>query len=254
MRSIKNLKFFILSLAFAIIFIIICFFSSQLINKFYHLENLSIGSAEVLQHADSIKDEFQANELIQTASVIDFVFYYNQDVFSFDLDKIKELESVSSSSSIGNKKIIAEHNEYLNEIRKQKIVEEMNRRGNDGRFICEAAGIDVAVFNSNSQSVCDAVDSSCRFRTHGQDILGDHNYQGFYKIKNMSVGTVSRIDRGTSSENYRCVAKMQGTNTGYDLVDTSGNSVCGRYSNSLVLYTCNDWSGRSITIVILERI
>lgn len=53
-----------------------------------------------------------------------------------------------------------------------------SRPGMMGRLSIPDVGIDVAVFNSDSQATADAVDSACYFDWLGYPVMGDHQNQG----------------------------------------------------------------------------
>lgn len=137
----------------------------------------------------------------------------------------------------------------------QKVLNERNRRGSAGRLFCPEVGIDVALFRSYTQSVCDATDSACWFELNGQSAIGDHNFQGFTRIKRMIPGkTIVYINDGYTVQKYKCIDKMCGHNEKNYFATASGTPLGELYPNSLMLYTCNDLTSRNITMVYLQPI
>lgn len=132
------------------------------------------------------------------------------------------------------------------------VLDEMSERGNIGRLTIPTFGVDVALFDTSlynfnhSQAIVDAIDSAAYISdtvdTYGFVIVGDHVYQGFDAIKQVSHGTILYIDKGACVESYVCTDIFIGYN-GYGnkggMFDINGNSVVGRNDGGLCLYTCN---------------
>lgn len=168
-------------------------------------------------------------------------------------DFVQEAAAIYDFSTIGDSAIQQKVAAYQEALRKQQVASERARRGSLGRLSIPSVGIDVAVFGGMSQGIVDAADSAALFGLHGGSIIGDHNYQGFGRIRNMRVGSYAYFEDGNTKTRYVCTGKItNGTNTKADLVNASGGCVCGGAPGGYVLYTCNDWSGRSITIVFLQ--
>lgn len=113
-----------------------------------------------------------------------------------------------------------------------------------GRLVIESVGIDVALYNDNSQATCDAVDSAC-FYSHkgvkGMTIV-DHNYQAFRPLTNVTVGTTAVIYESNGGKIYlECVDVTNGQNTKYSLIYPDGSSATGR--SDYLTYTCLDNKG-----------
>lgn len=139
--------------------------------------------------------------------------------------------------------------EYLVQQRLAQAYSDVVNRGAVGRLYSADLGLDVALFPSMSQSVVDAPDSAAYFSVSGATVIGDHQNQGFSRIRNAIPGsTTFTISDGTNVTTYRCIASYNGINTGYDLVDEAGSPVYSKYPGSVILYTCKqDW--RHVTIV-----
>lgn len=190
--------------------------------------------------------------LINQETNIQINYIINKDKINVE-DFTSEISQIYSKSTICDNIIQQKINAYKEQIRKQNILNEIQRRGNIGRLSIPSVGIDVAVFPSISQAVCDAPDSAILFDLHGGNIIGDHNYQGFGRIRNMAIGSYAYIENGNTKTKFVCTGKItNGTNTKYDLVNGAGACICRGAPGGYVLYTCNDWSGRSITIVFLQ--
>ena len=128
-----------------------------------------------------------------------------------------------------------------------------NNKNYVGRFKIPDCNIDVAIYEGSSQTVVDAVDSAVYFYSWKHWIIGDHNNQGFDKIKNCKNGTEAIIETQNGVYQYKCVAKIQGHNTGTELTDINYNNIKALYPNTLVCYTCNEhWT--NITLVFFEKV
>ena len=128
------------------------------------------------------------------------------------------------------------------ENKKQSITDEIAARpGMVGRFSIPELDIDVAIFNSVSQSVADAKDSANYFAFGDMMVLGDHWNQGnFNNIKKCIEGTKAYIDTGTEIQEYICVKSFTGHNKVNVMTDDAGNSLnYGYNTDGLTLYTCN---------------
>lgn len=102
------------------------------------------------------------------------------------------------------------------------------------------------MYASNSQSVVDAADSAACFGFGSATVIGDHQDQGFSAIRSSYVGMLAYIDDGTSKRQLTCTGVTTGTNTGTDLINSSG--VSASTYGGYVLYTCNS-SWQDVTIV-----
>lgn len=123
-----------------------------------------------------------------------------------------------------------------------------------GRLTIEEVGIDVGLYNSNSQAVCDAVDSACFYHHPKEDgmIIADHAGQSFKTLTDVEVGTVGSITRQDGSViTIECKEVFDGHND-QGLVDENGNNVAGSYD--YLTYTCLDSTGKNIRICQWEII
>lgn len=117
-----------------------------------------------------------------------------------------------------------------------------SRPGMMGRLSIPDVGIDVAIFNSDSQETVDAVDSACYFDWLGYPVMGDHQNQGWSALQYCVPGsTLAYFDNGSSVTTYICTDNFTGINTGYGFTYDDGTPISG---SSLVLYTClgSDWT------------
>lgn len=207
-----------------------------------------------------------AQEVIETSDVVAKTSVSSDvaiDVSGFEVINSRSLVSQSydcpnvqiDSSFSGVESTLAKNAEaYKEQQRQARIRSEVASRGSMGRLYAPSIGIDVALFNSMSQAVCDAPDSACYFYIGGAPVIGDHQNQGFSRIRSAVPGsTLMYISDGTNITTYRCVASYNGYNTGYNLTDEAGVSATGKYPGSIILYTCRqDW--QHITIVHISPV
>ena len=122
-----------------------------------------------------------------------------------------------------------------------------------GRFKIADVGVNVALYDSYSQDVVDKKDSAAYFYGWKHMIIADHKNQGFDKIKKCTVGMVAEIIEDNITTTYKCIAIMQGHNTGKTLTDNNGTLISEIYPGALVCYTCNE-NWKNITIVFFQKI
>lgn len=122
-----------------------------------------------------------------------------------------------------------------------------------GRLVLPSVGINVACYKSREQSVTDAVDSASYFDYGVQFVIGDHQNQGFYKIKSCKVGDIAYIDNGKTQDKYICTSLISGHNNGKALLDSEYNDIKDMNSGGITLYTCNGSNWRDVTIVFFQK-
>ena len=117
-----------------------------------------------------------------------------------------------------------------------------------GRLNIDAAGINVGLYESNSQEVCDKIDSACFYTQGNGRILADHNNQSFKTLPNVKVGDIAKITtKNGNIEEYKCIKALNGHNTGTDITDENYNSLYN--SCDILAYTCRDnWQNVSIRL------
>lgn len=121
------------------------------------------------------------------------------------------------------------------------VMKDINERGAVGRLSIPAAGIDVALFDSNSQGVCDASDSANYFYYYsGSYMICDHNYQGFSPIEWLADGTPIYVTTASGTYTYYISGRDYAINIGGVLYDLSGttNFAYWKPACSIVLKTC----------------
>ena len=124
-------------------------------------------------------------------------------------------------------------------------------RGAKGRFSIPEVGVDVALFESSAQSVVDRADSAGLFYALGQNLIADHNYQGFDAIRRCKVGTGACIETEDGSLQLTCTGIARGTNTGRDIILENGSSINGMNRGGYTCYTCNE-TRSSVTVVFFQ--
>ena len=108
-----------------------------------------------------------------------------------------------------------------------------------GRIYC--GNYSARIYNIFSQAVCDAVDSCVCHGWDGRTVYVDHASQGFDAIKYNNTMVIN-------CRTYTCVARVHGTNTGSDIVLDNGAPYASAYPGTIIAYTCNDTSGRNVTV------
>lgn len=184
---------------------------------------------------------------------------YSANMYTSALDSMTStaLQDLNNHTTLGDREIALEIKRQLEykereraEARRKSIAAERARRGSLGRLISPSVGIDVALFDSWAQSVCDAPDSACYYYMHGQLVIADHNYQGFKTLPRIKIGDKVYIDNGYSVETYRVVDKFKGRNGDTDMLYRDNpSSALNKYPNSIFMYTCDGPGGINILIV-----
>lgn len=210
----------------------------------------------VMQKTEIQTEILETRELQMTNTAIDSFISYVGGFFDVKIDDAtaSEMDELKHIGKVGDAEIKQAKEKLALQKRKQRILNEKSTRGSIGRLYIPEVGIDVALFQSSEQSVVDDVDSAAFFRMKGQDVIGDHNVQGFSKIRKMVPGrTYAYIEDGNIARKYRCIAKIDGHNREIDITDENEQSVLGRYPNTIMLYTCkNHWS--NISIIFLQPV
>lgn len=123
------------------------------------------------------------------------------------------------------------------------IYENTDTLGTYGRLFVPSVDLNVALYladmtSNNVQRIVDNRDSAAYFDFNNQNVIADHNHQGFHKIIDISAGDFAYIKKlDGSMDIYQMINKFEGENIVYDLVDLNGNSILTG-KNSLVMYTC----------------
>lgn len=177
-----------------------------------------------------------------------------------DNKNIKEQEEVikkESNKQRDTKQQIKENNKSQvvekTEITQQPPVDQLTEikyrndsLGSAGRLYIPEVKISLGIYhanfydteNYNAQAIVDKEDSAAYFIFSNKTTIADHSHQGFSKIANLSNAAQAYIKRSDGVvEVYQLVNKFAGRNIGYDLIDTTGNSV-QNMNGSLIMYTC----------------
>ena len=125
----------------------------------------------------------------------------------------------------------------------EKSADDMNYAGFCGRLSVPAVGINVAMYNSLDQGVCDRVDSACCFNLapYSGYLIADHSNQDFSVLPQVTVGTIGGIVLANGDVTFiECEEVFQGHNTGSIITDGDYNVAVGQYD--YLTYTClNCW-------------
>lgn len=153
--------------------------------------------------------------------------------------------------------------EELNIKESQEPAQITEKFGTMGRLYLPEVNFSVAVYYANpytdteeaytAQAIVDSEDSAAYFNMGGKGVIADHNYQGFKRIMDLSIGTTASIKMNDGSNvEYKLINKFIGRNTSEDIVDNNGNSL-QNMSGSLVMYTCYN-SGDAVMITLWDRV
>ena len=118
-----------------------------------------------------------------------------------------------------------------------------------GRLSIPDVGVDVGLYLTGAQEVCDAKDAAVYFRLGNCSVIGDHCTQGFDAIKKCKIGTIAYVNDIA----YECVCVMKGHNTGKDLTDKYNVSLTANGDpTTLLCCTCSDLTGKNVWIAQFE--
>lgn len=157
--------------------------------------------------------------------------------------------TVLGKAELHNKSVV----EYVETCIEEPIFVPKNGQEYVGRLYIDRVGVDVAIYDSWKQSVCDAKDSACIFQYGTHRVIADHWNQGFDRIKQCKVGDIAYITDGNRTEQFICTSVLDGHNTDDGtLTDSEYNDFWNVKTEDLLMYTCNgNW--RNIKIVIFEK-
>lgn len=131
--------------------------------------------------------------------------------------------------------------------------------GDAGALILPWQDFCIPIYNGkvvkNSQAIVDRENSAVIKRRFGGghcDYIADHASQGFTIIRQCTLTTPAVVQTPTSSRIYRWTATMLGRNTGKNLIACTGQPLTKVKWADLCLYTCNDTTGKEITMVFFK--
>lgn len=128
-------------------------------------------------------------------------------------------------------------------------------------FCAEISGLGLS-----AQEITDAENSGAYFKYGNQWVIGDHDYQGFDKILEVSTGDIAIIEQNDKTQEFECVTTASGYNIAEIYVILSsvqGNAFTETFQEDvvnlfdfhekyLVMYTCNG-STRDIYITFWKQ-
>ena len=112
----------------------------------------------------------------------------------------------------------------------------------------------VHVYPGDWQKIIDEEDQGLHYIHQNVNMLCDHAGQGFDLMKQAKVGTMAYIKSKHGIEFYRCIGIESGKNVKYALLNADGGYISNKNQGDLLMYTCNDETGVSITISYWERV
>lgn len=81
-------------------------------------------------------------------------------------------------------------------------------------------------------------------------VIADHDYQGFWALKNASIGMNAYMDYGDFREEYICTQVEKGYNCGDHLSDADHTPLYSDHCpDGILCYTCN---GNSHDIILVS--
>lgn len=199
----------------------------------------------LLENCENLFTQAQANQIPSAATSQSNIMEAAIHALTKEEINTDLLNAAAGLSSIGDSQIqqrVAEYKAKQASLPDPSVAAQMaSRPGMIGRLTIPSLGVNVALFASNSQAVVDASDSAAYFNFGSIIIIGDHQNQGFSAIRGAAPGAVAYIDNGQTKRKLVCTGRSNGTNTGADLLDSSGASVSTR--GGYVMYTCNsNWN------------
>ena len=107
----------------------------------------------------------------------------------------------------------------------------------------------VGIYDGMGQNIVDREDSACQYIKNHTMYIGDHNSQGFWLLTSRSLGKRCYIVRPSGYTEVYELQKIDknGQNLRYDEITSEGVSIWDT-DYDLVLATCNDGEGVSVTI------
>ena len=136
----------------------------------------------------------------------------------------------------------------------QACMENTMARGAVGRWVISGVGVDVALFQSNSQTTVDRADSAAYFYYGSALIIADHCYQGFDRIESCYKGMTAYVETASGVQQYVCVDAFQGSNTGAELLDPQGRNVAQYNGGNIICYTCLSTGWQNVMIVVFAPV
>ncbi len=212
--------------------------------------------AQFVNTADAVED-YDFPDFSDQISGVECAIAYSDGKFDTSIPDSfsQQLENLDANSKLCDSTIKNLNDQYKEKVRQQNMINDLKRRGAAGRLRIPARGISVAIFNSDSQAVCDARDSACSIHLRGQHVIGDHSNQEFRALPRVQVGDTVYIDTVSGQQVYKVVDRFKGCNTGYDLIYRDSNqSAMNKYANSICLYTCDGPGGYNVHIVYAVRV
>ncbi len=224
-------------------------FGDQFSEKLIHKEGLS--SITNIVSSKSLKSDTSLEEVDQEEKKVEVVDSTLEDrkvvkeedipVSNSVVDSINytNIPNNNNSTIIGKEENI--ESPSLSEI--DTVYQNTDILGTYGRLYIPSVDLNVGLYSvdmtSNvAQKIVDDYDSAAYFEFNNQNVIADHNHQGFHKIINIPISEKAYIKKADGSvDTYQLTQKFEGKNLEYDLVDLNDQSVFNN-PNALIMYTC----------------
>lgn len=124
-----------------------------------------------------------------------------------------------------------------------------------GRLYVPEVGIDVALYRTNKQSMCDRKDAACYFDLYPHDtmLIADHVTQAFGPLLDVAVGMIACIHTHEDEYVYmECVEVFDGYNYGHGILDGNKRNCNGR--SDYLMYTCIPGRKKEVRVCLWNTI
>ncbi len=233
-------------------------------NEVKNTENSNVESANVKEKVEEQTTETKAENIKPLINKAEKNSALKESIKAPDADESKikaeaemkeqavKVEIIKPSETNFEKYSAPEHKEEAVEAANEQNVQEEQgiTKNSCGRLQISAVGLDVALYRTDNtlearQKIVDDEDSACVYNwSNNNVVIADHNYQGFEKIKNCSIGTQALIWDRT----YTCCDVIRdAVNTG-NVVFSDGTLVKDYYHGCVIMYTCNN--DGTVTVVV----
>lgn len=126
------------------------------------------------------------------------------------------------------------------------------KQGNAGRLSIPSVNFEVPLYSTKNpneyQKIVDDEDSALYTSFLGKKMIADHAHQGFRNMRNVAVGAKAYITVGNEVKELVCTAKYTNAVNNRNGISINGKDATTMNDGSLYMYTCNDSTGKSVTV------